>query len=58
MQPNYYNILEECIELGVPRGYRRAYKHVEKPSEDSIFMEIEEAIMAEICQRFIFHRDQ
>jgi len=58
VQPNYFNILEECVELGIPRGYRRAHKHVEKPSEESIFIEIEEAIMAEICQRFIFDRDK
>jgi hypothetical protein len=54
VQPNYFNILEECIELGVPRGYRRAHKHVEEPSEESIISEIEDAIMAEICQRFVF----
>lgn len=58
MQPNYFNILEECIELGVPRGYYRAHKHVEKPNDQQIFIAIEEAIMAEICQRFIFQREQ
>jgi hypothetical protein len=51
---NYYAILEECLELGVPAGYRRAHKHVESPSEEALFLAIEEAVMAEICQRFIF----
>lgn len=54
MKPNYYAILEECLELGVPIGYRRAHKHTENPSEDVIFLQIEEAVMVEILQRFIF----
>ena len=59
MKPNYYAILEECLELGVPRGYRRAHKHNENPAEEAIFLEIEEAVMAEICQRFFFeHPDK
>ena len=58
MKPNYYAILEECLELGVPRGYRRAHKHNETPSEETIFLEIEEAVMSEICQRFFFDQEE
>ena len=54
MKPNYYAILEECLELGVPLGYRRAHKHSENPTEEAVFLAIEEAVMSEICQRFIF----
>jgi len=54
MKPNYYAILEECLELGVPLGYRRAHKHIENPTEEALFLAIEEAVMSEICQRFIF----
>ena len=47
------------MELGVPLGYRRAHKHTESPSEEAIFLQIEEAVMAEICQRFFFeHPDK
>jgi hypothetical protein len=54
VKPNYYAILEECLELGVPLGYRRAHKHSENQTEEEIFLAIEEAVMSEICQRFIF----
>lgn len=47
-------ILENCIEAGAKRGYRRAFKHNENPSEDQILEHIEEAIMAEIYEYFAF----
>lgn len=54
MKPNYHAILEECLELGVASGYDRAHKYDQNPSKDLICMAIEEAVMVEICQRFIF----
>ena len=54
MQPRVDVILRDCIENGIKRGYRRAFKHVENPDEDSIFENIEECIMGEIYEYFSF----
>ena len=54
MKPKMRVILEMAIEQGVRRGWQRAHKHVENPAEGAIIDQIEEAVMSEICQRFIF----
>lgn len=47
-------ILEECIERGTRRGYARAHKHNDSPSEAAILEEIENSIMSEIYEYFQF----
>ena len=47
-------ILEQAIEEGVRRGYRRAHKHIENPTEESICDDIEECVMAQIYEYFTF----
>ena len=47
-------ILEQAIEEGVRRGYRRAFKHVDDPTEESICDHIEECVMAQIYEYFTF----
>lgn len=54
MEPKASVILRDCIENGIKRGYRRAFKYVENPGEDSIFEHIEECIMDEIHEYFFF----
>lgn len=54
MKPKIYPLLERCIEDGLRRGYRRAHKHVENPTEEAIFQEIESCIMGEIYEWFDF----
>jgi hypothetical protein len=58
MKPKTRVILEMAIEEGVRRGYSRAHKHVEKPSEGSIIMNIEEAVMSQIYEYFTFDDDE
>jgi hypothetical protein len=41
-------LLERCIEYGTERGYRRAFKHTDSPSEAHIISEIDAAIWLEI----------
>ena len=36
MKPRFRAILEMAIEEGVRFGYKRAFKHVENPHEDTI----------------------
>jgi len=47
-------ILEMAIEQGVRRGYVRAFKHNDSPSEEHILSTIEECIMEEIYEYFTF----
>jgi hypothetical protein len=54
MKPKVREVLELAIEQGVARGYRRAFKHVENPTEESILSSIEEHIMSAIYDWFEF----
>ena len=47
-------ILEMAIEEGVRRGYSRAHKHNEDPSEEVICETIEECVMSQIYEYFDF----
>ena len=47
-------LLERCIEDGTERGYRRAFKHSDSPSEAHILSEIDAAIWLEIDTYFNF----
>jgi archaeosine-15-forming tRNA-guanine transglycosylase len=54
MKPKFRVILEQAIEEGVRRGYSRAFKHVENPSEGAIIEHVEEAVMSAIYEYFDF----
>ena len=54
MKANIRGILERCIEDGIARGYRRAHKHVDSPSEGAIIDNISAAIWLEIDSYFDF----
>lgn len=54
MKPRYYTILERAVEEGALRGYIRAFKHDENPSEDRVVENIRAAIMNEIAEYFTF----
>jgi len=54
MKAKMHVILEMAIEQGVRRGYSRAHKHVENPSEDCIIEQIEDAVMSQIYEYFTF----
>jgi len=58
MKPKIRGILEMAIEQGVRRGYRRAFKHIDNPTEESIFEHIEECVMGEIYEYFTFEEDE
>ena len=57
MKPRLRKIIEDCIENGVRRGYNRAHKHVENPGADDIITNIENAVMAEFYDYFIFESE-
>jgi len=57
MKPKTRVILEMAIEEGVRRGYTRAHKHVENPTEGAIIEHIEEAVMSSIYEYFTFDEE-
>jgi len=58
MKPKIRVILELAIEEGVRRGYSRAHKHIENPSEGAIIEHIEENVMSAIYEYFTFDEDE
>jgi hypothetical protein len=54
MKPNTYVILERAVEEGTRLGYRRAFKHVENPSEEAIVEAIVDAVMLTVSEVFVF----
>lgn len=46
--------MEMAIEEGVRRGYSRAHKHVENPTEGAIIESIEDCVMSAIYEYFDF----
>lgn len=54
MRPKTLPLLEQCIEVGVKRGWHRAHKHNDSPDEDTIINEIEHCVMSEIYEWFDF----
>jgi archaeosine-15-forming tRNA-guanine transglycosylase len=58
MKPKTRVILEMAIEEGVRRGYSRAHKHVENPTEGAIIENIEDAVMSAIHEYFTFDESE
>jgi hypothetical protein len=54
MKPRMHVILEMAIEQGVARGWHRAHKHVENPSEESIKDTMTDCVMSAITDYFNF----
>ena len=57
MKPKTRVILELAIEEGVRRGYARAHKHVENPTEGAIIEHIEDSVMSSIYEYFTFDEE-
>lgn len=49
-----YQLISHCIERGVAFGWNRAHKHNDEPDAESIKMNIEAAVLNEICDWFMF----
>lgn len=52
MKPKFFPVLEMCIEAGATRGYNRAFKHNDTPSEREIIDNISKAIVEDIFEWF------
>ena len=57
MKANMRMLLERCIEEGLERGYNRAHKHTENPTQDGMITSMQDAIWLEIDTFFKFEND-
>ena len=58
MKPKFRVILEQALEEGIRRGYMRAFKHNEDPSEDIICETIEDCVMSSLYEYFTFDNEE
>ncbi len=58
MKPREYRLMQDCLENGLRRGYRRAFKHTDCPSEDQILESLQTNVMGEIIEFFAFAPDE
>jgi hypothetical protein len=58
MKPKFHKILEQAINEGVLRGYRRAHKHVENPTEGAIIDNVVEQVMNSLDEWFDFEDEE
>jgi archaeosine-15-forming tRNA-guanine transglycosylase len=58
MKPKFRVILEQAIEEGVRRGYSRAFKYIDNPTEGAIIEAVEDAVMSSIYEYFNFEEDE
>ena len=50
-------VIEQCVEVGVMRGIRRAFKHSETPSREDLEREAIRAVLEEVNESFEFSED-
>ena len=57
MKPKFRVILDQAVNEGVLRGYRRAFKHNENPTEETIIETIEDCVMGSLYEYFTFDEE-
>ena len=58
MRPREYRLFTECLEIGLRRGYRRAFKHTDIPSEEQLLESLHTNVMGEVSEWFAFAPDE
>lgn len=51
---NAYEVINRAVDDGVSYGFMRAFKHTDKPTNEHIMEEINNAIMGSLCDVLIF----
>ena len=58
MKPREYRLMQDCLENGLRRGYRRAFKHTDCPSDDQILESLQINVMREVHEFVSFAPDE
>ncbi len=51
-------VIEQCVEVGVMRGIRRAFKHAETPAREDLEREVIRAVLEELAEWIEFDEDE
>lgn len=54
LKVDVYKLVARAVEEGVARGWQRAHKHTDEPTPISIKQSIEDAVLAEMSEIFIW----
>lgn len=52
LRVNVYEVMTRAVEEGIAYGWRRAHKHTDTPSEETIRDEIERGVMNALMEVF------
>lgn len=58
MKPKALKLLEYCIDTAIDRGFHKAYKHNDNPTQPQIKEAINRAINDELFEWFTFEEDE
>lgn len=53
-----YDVLVRAVEEGFQRGWNRAHKHTDTPTDELIAEQVTSAILGDICEVFDFEADK
>ena len=54
LQVDIYKLVSRAVENGVASGWHRAHKHTETPGQEEIKWQIENAVMNELSEVFLW----
>lgn len=57
MKADEYKLMDRCVEEGVSLGLSRARKHNDNPTDQQISSAIQDAVMANVSEWFIFSKE-
>ena len=57
MRPKFRVILDQAIEEGVRRGYHKAYKHTDAPTDEAVISTIEDCVIGALYEYFDFEEE-
>ena len=54
LKVNVYKLISRTVEEGVARGWQQAHKYTDEPKPDFIRQKIEDSVLSELCEIFIW----
>ena len=54
MRPDTYRLMVMAVEEGVKRGYQRAHKYVDDPTEEQMCDAVTTEVVNSMCEWFAF----
>ncbi len=58
MKVNEYQVMRDCAEAGISLGWDRAHKHTDTPLPEQVQVCIEDAIMLQLAEYFLYEGEE